>query len=69
MTWRWREIFLDLNKIKVDKDSYKNTLISCIGYVTVKDLRYIKISVNLLYISVNKINGYFEKSIEINIQY
>ena len=37
------------NNIKIDKKSYKNMLISYIGYVTIKDSKYqIIISVNPL---------------------
>ena len=54
---------LDPYKIKIDKKSYKNILIYYIGYVKVKNLRYIKInSVNPLYLIIYKINGYIEKS-------
>ena len=28
---------VDLNSIKIDEKSYKNILIYCIGYVTIKD--------------------------------
>ena len=50
------------NKIKIDKKSYRNILIHFIGYMTVKDTRYIKVnSINPLYIIINKINGYFEE--------
>ena len=53
----------DLNKVKIDKKSYKNILIYYIGYVTFKDLEYVRInSVNPLYLITNKINGYFEES-------
>ena len=39
----------DANKIKTDEKSYKNTLIYYIGYVTIKELKYVKInSVNPL---------------------
>ena len=34
----------DSNKIKVGKKSYKNILIYCIEYVTIKDSKYLKIS-------------------------
>ena len=38
----------DPNNIKIDENSYKNILIYCIGYVTIKDLKCVKIdSVNL----------------------
>ena len=56
---------LDLNKSKIrihTKKSYKNVLIYCIGYVMVKELRYVKFnSVNPLYLFINKINGYIEE--------
>ena len=39
----------DANKIKIDEKSYKNILIYYIGYVTIKELKYVKInSVNPL---------------------
>ena len=48
----------DPNKIKVDK----NILIYYIGYVTIKDSKYVKInSVNPLYLIFSKVNGYFEE--------
>ena len=54
--------FFDLNNIKVDEKSYKNILIYCIGYVTIKDSKYVKInSVNPLYLIFGKANGYFEE--------
>ena len=53
---------LDPNKIKIDKKSYKNVFTYYIGYVTVKDLRYVKInSVNPLYLIINIINGYIDE--------
>ena len=53
---------LETNKIKRDENSYKNIVIYYIGYMTFKDLRYVKINiVNLLYLIINKINGYFEE--------
>ena len=52
--------YFDPDKIKIDENSYKNTPIYHIGYVTVKNLSYTKInSVNPLYLIINK---YFEKS-------
>ena len=33
----------DSNNIKIDEKSYENILIYYIGYVTIKDLKYIKI--------------------------
>ena len=54
---------LDFNKIKIDEKLYRNILIYYIGYVTVKDLRYIKgNNVKPLYLIINKINGHFEGS-------
>ena len=51
-----------MNNIKIDEKSYKNILIYCSGYVTIKDLKYIKInSVNLLYLIFSKKNAYFEE--------
>ena len=42
--------------------SYKNILIYCIGYVTIKDLKYVNInSVNPLYLIFDKVNQYFEE--------
>ena len=32
--------YFDSNKIKIYEKSYKNILISYIGYVTIKDLKY-----------------------------
>ena len=50
------------NKIKTDAKSYKNILIYNIGYVTIKNLKYVKInSVNPLYLIISKVNRYFEK--------
>ena len=44
---------LDPNKIKIDKKSYKDIFIYCIGYLTLKNLSYIKInSVNPLYVKI-----------------
>ena len=52
----------DPNNIKIDKKSYKNILIYYIGYVTIKDSKYVKInSVNPLHLIFNKVNGYFEE--------
>ena len=54
---------LGLNKIKKDEWVIQNTFIYYIGYVNVKNLSYIKvISVSPLYLIINKINGYIEKS-------
>ena len=49
----------DSNNSKIDEKSYKNILIYYIGYVTIKDSKYVKInSVNPLFLIFNK--GYFE---------
>ena len=41
----------DPNNIKIDEKSYKNILIYYIGYVTIKDSKYVKFnSVNPLYL-------------------
>ena len=59
---------LDPNKIKIDEKSYQSILIYYIGYVTFKDLRYVKINVvNPKYLIINKIMGTLKKSIVINI--
>ena len=53
----------DSNNIKIDKKSCKSILIYYIGYVTIKNLKFIQInSVNPLYIIFNKVNVYFEET-------
>ena len=48
-------INFNLNKIKIYEKSYKNILIYYIGYVTIKDSKYVKVnSINPLYINKNK---------------
>ena len=50
----------DPNNIKIDEKSYKNIHIYYVGYVTIKDSKYITInSVNPLYLIFNKVNGCF----------
>ena len=50
------------SNIKIDEKSYKNILIYYIGYVTIKDSRYVKInSVNPLYLIFERKNGHFEE--------
>ena len=40
----------------------KNILIYYIGYVTIRDSKYVKInSVNSLYLIFSKVNGYFQE--------
>ena len=52
----------DPNSIKTDEESHKNILIYYIGYVTIKNFKYVKInSVNPLYVIFSKVNGYFEE--------
>ena len=52
----------DSDKSKIDETSYKNIFIYYIGYVRIKDSKYVKInSTNLLYLIFNKANGYFEE--------
>ena len=62
---------LDVNKMKIDENSFKNIQIYYTGYLTLKNLSYAKMnSVNLLYLIINKINWYIgilEKVMEINI--
>ena len=52
----------DSNNIKLHEKSYKNILIYYTGYMTIKDLKYVKIySGNLLYLIFIKLNGCFEQ--------
>ena len=52
----------DPNKIKIDEKSYKNILIFYIGYVMIKDSKYVKIiSENPLSLIINEVNGYFKE--------
>ena len=58
----------DLNNIKINEKSYKHFLIYYIGYVTINDLKYVKINiVNPLYFTFSKVNGYFEEINNISI--
>ena len=50
---------LDLCKIKIDENSFKNIFIYYIGYK-------IKYSVKSLYLIINKINGYIKENNENN---
>ena len=46
----------------MEEKSYKNIFIYYIGYVTIKDLKYVKIiSVNSFYLTFSKVNGYFRE--------
>ena len=52
----------DPKKFKIDEKPYKNILIYYIGYVSIKDSKYLKInSANPLYLIINKANEYFEE--------
>ena len=52
----------DPNNVKTNEKSYKNILIYYIGYVTIKESKYVKInSLNPLYFIINKVNRYFEE--------
>ena len=51
-----------LSNIKIDEKSYKNILLYYTGYVTIKDLKYVKInSINSLYLLITEINECFEE--------
>ena len=53
----------DPNRIKIDKNSYKNIIIYYIGYITIKNLSYAKINnVNPLYFIIDKTERYIEES-------
>ena len=61
--WYYQYKKLWSNNIKIDEKSYKNTIVYHIGYVPIKDLKYVKInSVNSLYLIFSKVNGYFEET-------
>ena len=52
----------DPNLLKIDKMSCKNINIYYIGYITVKDSDYVKISsVNPLYLMIGKVNGHIKE--------
>ena len=60
--WYYQDKKFDPNNIKLDEKWHKNTLIYYIGYVTIKDSKYVKIfNVTPLYLIFNKVNGYFEE--------
>ena len=47
---------------KVDKNSYKNIDIYCIGYIAKKDSKYMNIHrINPLYFIVDKVDGFIEE--------
>ena len=52
----------NLDLIKIDKKSYRNIGIYYIGYITVKDSKYVNIhSVNPLYIIIGEVDGSIEE--------
>ena len=70
MSNKVRDIYIDIinienfdpNSIKIDEMSYKNILISYIGYVKIKDSKYAEIySVNPRYLIFKNVCGCFEK--------
>ena len=54
--------------LKIDKKSYKNIHIYYIGYMKIKNIGDFKsiYSVNPLYFTINKVDGYIKKKIKIN---
>ena len=51
-----------IQKIERVKNSYKNIFIYYIGYVTIKDSKYVRINnVSPLYLIINKVNENFEE--------
>ena len=58
---------IDSDKIKIDEKSYKNIFIYYIGYVTIKDSKFVKISsVNPLYLILNKVKEILSRNSEKN---
>ena len=64
----------DPNRVKIDKKSYESTIIDYVGYITTKNLRYVKINnVNPLHLIIytvesnKKEESKLKKAIEINI--
>ena len=54
----------DPNLLKIDKKSYKNIDIYCIGYITLKDSDYVRINnIKILKINliINEVDGYIEE--------
>ena len=55
----------DPNNIKIDEKSHKKILTYYIGYITIKESKYVKIiSVNPLYFIFSNVNGYLEETNE-----
>ena len=58
----------DPNLLKIDKKSYKNIDIYCIGDITVIDSYHVKIdSVNPLYLIISEADGYIKEKNGSNI--
>ena len=58
----------DSNLLKIDRKSYKNIDIYYTGYITMKDSDYVRInSVNPLNLIIDKVDGFIEEKMEINI--
>ena len=57
--------YFNTNKIKVDEKSYKNILVYCIRYLTIKCSKCVKINspfINLIInLIIGKVNGRFEE--------
>ena len=56
----------DPDNIKIDEKSYKNTIIYYIGYITIKDLKYVKISSANNFLST-KLMDILKKLIKVSI--
>ena len=57
------------NLLKIDKRLYKNIDIYYFGYITMKNSDYVKInSVKSLYLIIDKVDGFIDKKMKINIQ-
>ena len=53
----------DPNQIKIDKKWYQNIIIYYIGYITIRNLSYIKnYSVNPLYLIIDRVDGCIEEN-------
>ena len=62
MTWLILKVLIQI-KIKIDKSSYKNVIKHFIGYITIKNISYVKInSVNPLYLIIDKADEYIGES-------
>ena len=59
----------DLNWIKIDKKSYKDTDIWYIGYIIIKKIDHYEniYSVNPLYLIIGKVNGHIVEKMRVNI--